>query len=191
MHRREYEGSSGIPYSGKEFEYDLFSQVGTRDEKYLADYRAMQPAENGWLPWHKALELVKKHQPWADPANPSKDFFRELLIAVQEKLSVDTKNDPDAIQAYTAVGTPLDVFHGVDAFIIMTVDGHEEIVTLDATLDSKKIEDGGKADEIVTDLPSVEDDQDGYLEAIDALAERIARRFKDQAPRSSKQAAAE
>lgn len=181
---------SPVPYSGTELEYDLFDAVKTSDPEYLAAYKAMRPAENGYLPWHQAIELAKKFQP-ADPTNPRKEFYRELLIAVQEKLGIDIARNPDAIKAYTAVGTPLDTFHSVDAFLTRTENGRESTVTLDASLRREKIEDGAKADEVITDVPDVEEDEDGYLAAIEMYADRVVKHFRQQKSRQFIDAAAE
>jgi len=161
-------------YRGRELELDLFDRVNTADPRYKAELaRVIKDRESGYVEWPKAIELAKKFQP-APPENPKRDFFRELLIGVQEKLGVDIAKQPDSVRGYTAVGTPLDRFHGVDAFVTYADRGKEYLVTLDATLRPEKIIEGHKADLMITDLPTPEDDEDGYLEAIDAYAGRIA-----------------
>lgn len=173
--------ATGSPerYTGGELEMDLFDRVNVRDAKFLEALRDAGADQKGYLPYRKAMDVTKRFQP-GDPANPKKDYFRELRIAVQEKLGVDVDKEPESVRAYTAVGTPLDKYHGVDAFMTFTEDGREYTVTMDATLRKDKLDDGYKADVMVTDVPSPEDDEDAYLEAIDAIAEKIAERFRDQ-----------
>jgi hypothetical protein len=176
---RRPEKGGEVRYSGTEFEFDLFGQVDTRDPKYRAEL-AKVANETGYVRYKEAVDLAKKHQPW-DPTNPSKDFFRELLIAVQEKLEIDMDDPKDAVRAYTAVGTPLDKYHGVDAFLAHRArDGAEILVTLDATLRPEKQQEGWKADIVVGAIPDVDEDEDAYLEAIEVIAGRIADNFRDR-----------
>ncbi len=172
------ERSGDVRYSGREFEYDLFGQADVRNPEYLeALQRAKKP--DGHITYRDAVTLVKKFQPW-DPTNPSKDFFRELVLALQDKLDIDTGKNPDAVGAYTALKTPLDVLHGVDAFLTVRQGGSESIVTLDATLNKEKQASGHKADFIIgDDFPDANEDEDGYLDAIEKLAGRIASRVKE------------
>ncbi|MEY4722930.1 MAG: hypothetical protein RLZZ324_443 [Candidatus Parcubacteria bacterium] len=174
--RQEVYSGKAEHYSGKEHEFSLFGVVDIKDPAYLADLKAARGQERT-IPFDAALALTKKHQPWSDPANPDTDFFREVLIAVQDKLGLDAKK-ANMLRAYTAVGTPLDILYGTDAFISYSGKGGEEIITIDATLRREKLEQGHKADIIVGELPDAQDDEDGYLAAIDTIADRIAKRFK-------------
>jgi hypothetical protein len=170
-------------YRGRELELDLFDRVNTADPRYRAELaRVIKDRDSGYVERHKAIALVKKFQP-APPENPKKDFFRELLFGVQDKLGVDIRKQPDSIRGYTAVGTPLDRFHGVDAFVTYTDRGQEYLVTLDATLRPEKLAEGHKADLMITDLPTPEEDEDGYLEAVAAYAGRIAELIRTEKER--------
>jgi hypothetical protein len=161
-------------YTGRQHEYALFGEVNVKDPAYLADLaKVIKP--DGYVNFKDAVELVKKHQPY-DPANPKKDFYRELLIAVQDKLGVDPDKQPDAIRVYTAVGTPLDHKHGTDAFITLSEHGRETLVTLDASLRPEKIQEGWKADVMIGEVPDAEND-DAYLDAIDGFAAQISKKL--------------
>lgn len=169
-----------VRYSGTEFEYDLFGQADVRNPEYQKALKAAgADPRTGYLPFGKAVELAQKFQP-GDPTNPKKDYLRELLFAVQEKLDIDPDDEPDSVRAYTAVGTPLDKFHGVDAFISKKGERKDILVTLDATLRPEKINEGWKADLMVGDLPSAEEDEDAYLQAIDDMAEKIAAKIREK-----------
>lgn len=172
---------SPVRYSGREFEYDLFGQADTRNPEYLEALRRVRKPD-GYVTYKDAMDLAKKFQPW-DPDNPNKDFFRELLIAVQDRLGIDTGKTSNFVKVYTALKTPLDEQHGVDAFLAVGREGRESVVTLDATLNREKQASGHKADLIIgDDFPLVEDDEKGYLAAIDALAGRIASRIEKREP---------
>jgi hypothetical protein len=173
---------SDVRYSGTEFEYDMFDQVNVRDPQFREEMARLGAKESGYLPFTKAVELTKKFQP-GDPANPRKDFYRELLIALQEKLGVDPESGD--LKAYTAVGTPLDKFHGVDAFITLNRKGRETMVTMDATLRKEKLDGGWKADVMVGEVPASEENEDAYLDAIGTIADKVANKFKEQPPQAS------
>lgn len=173
---------SGVRYSGTEFEYDMFGEVNVRDPEFRAEMAKLGAKESGYLPYDRSIELAKKFQP-GDPTNPRKDFYRELLIALQEKLGINPESGD--LRAYTAVGTPLDKFHGVDAFVTLGRGGRELTVTMDATLRKEKLEGGWKADVMVGEVPDPEENEDAYLGAIETVADKLASKFKDQLPRAS------
>lgn len=168
---------------GRRFEYEIFDQVRTDDPRYQAEMRA-KANDKGYLPFNDALDIIKKYQP-ADPRNPSKDFLRELRLAVAEKLNLSDE-EADSLFAYTAVGSALDRFHHADAVITQVLNnGREIIVTLDATLNKEKIqsEDRQRSGVIVTELPSPETDEDAYLDAIDGYAEEVVARIHRANPK--------
>ncbi len=172
-----FQGDS-VRYSGREFEFDCFGQVDIRDPRYKADLAKVSKPD-GYVTFRDAVDLVKKHQP-ADPTNPGKDYFRELVMVVQEKMGVDTSREPDRVKGYTAVKTPLDERHKVDAFVTFGYKGRELMVTLDASKRPEKIEEGSKADFVVPPWPTPEDDEDAYLKAVGAMAGQIADNLKNQ-----------
>ncbi len=126
-----------------------------------------------------AAELVKKFQPWPDPTNPQKDFLKELRLSLAEQLDLDDQM-ANNLTMYTAVATPLDVYHGVDAFVEYRLpDGHTLQITLDVTLNEKKINTtGGRANFIVSDIPDISEGQDAYLAAIEKCAQQTAKKNK-------------
>ncbi|MBI4457790.1 hypothetical protein HY633_02405 [Candidatus Uhrbacteria bacterium] len=167
-------------YSGNEFEYDLFGQVDIRDPKYLVELaKATTDKQTGYVPFRQAVDLAKKFQP-GDPTNPKKDFLRELRIELVDKLGLETEKDADAVKVFTAVKTPLDAFHGADAFVTFTKNGKEILVTLDASLRKDKITgiDKSKADVLIGEMPMPEEDEDAYLQAIENVVDKIARQIE-------------
>lgn len=109
-----------------------------------------------WLPWQKAMELARKHQPRAKTA-------AALLLEQELRKEFGT-----AVSYFTAVRSTLDQIHGVDAFI----ECRGVIVTLDFTTNPDK--DSCKAHILVT-----EDD----VTDIHVLAGRVARELKSQLSR--------
>jgi hypothetical protein len=174
----EARGLSGkVRYSGAEHEIDLLGSI-PRDTKMRRLMEKMgADSESGYMPYKKAVELAKHLQP-GDPTNPDKDFLNELRIAVQDALELDP--DDDSLKAFTAVGTPLDKFHGVDGFITLTDGQREHMVTLDATLRQDKLEEGHKADIMIGELPMPEEDEDAYIAAVEALGSQVADRMKEE-----------
>lgn len=167
-------------YTGREFEYDLFDEVNVSDPAFRRELAAaVKDAATGYVTFHKAVELAKKFQP-ADPANPQKDFFRELRIAVADKMGLRTEKEADAVGAYTAIKSPLDIFHGVDAFVSYKPNGKEFIVTLDATMRGDKTEEEVKADVVIKDIPDMKEAEGAYLSKIEAIAEQIVAKIRVQ-----------
>ncbi len=114
---------------------------------------------NGHMRWREAMELVRKNQPAALPITA-----RRLRNRVAERIG-DTVG---TLKFFTAVGTPLDFFHGVDGFF----EFKGVVVTIDVTMNPHK--DSGKADIIV---------QKDDLNDIPELAGRIAREMRSQLSR--------
>lgn len=105
----------------------------------------------GYMKFRASLDFARAHQPRSK---------RQVAAQLEREVS---KRLGGWCDFYTAVRTPLDVYHGVDGFF--ELDGI--VVTVDVTMNSRK--DSCKADVLVcredlADLP--------------ALAGRIAREFK-------------
>lgn len=99
---------------GAEFEWDLFGSVDTKNPKYQAELKkATKPT--GFVFYRDALSLAKKFQP-GDPKNPERGFARDLRIEILDELGLTDEKNMDRLEFYTAVGSPLDQWHGIDAF---------------------------------------------------------------------------
>lgn len=166
-------------YRGREFEADMLGEVDIFDPRFQADLKEIvERVGKRYVPYREALELAKKFQP-GDPKNPKKDFLRELRLAVAEKLGLETTEELERVGAYTAVKSPLDVFHGVDGFIeVKEPNRSAEIITLDLSLNSEKVAQGAKADIVVGDLPDSDDNENAYLQALEDLAEVIVAKIR-------------
>lgn len=163
---------SGPRYLGRELEQDVFGKA-----KWSREFQAALRAnakENGYMTMRDAMDIIRRHYP-EDPTNPAKDFARELRIAIIEALNLSDE-EADNLKFYNAINTPLDIFHGTDAWIeYADPQTHRRSqVTLDATLNTGKIAEGHKADVIITEVESVEENEEKYLSDIEKYAQEIA-----------------
>ena len=108
------------------------------------------PSGQGYLPYREAMALARRHPAW-DPSDPDPRPANDLHFWLCEELGVE---DFSRVRLYSALGTPFDIFHGVDLWV--EVDG--QVVTIDLTANENKdyhkadvvvhpedLEDGGKA----------------------------------------------
>lgn len=86
-------------YTGRLFEYEV-----------LAVCQAPWDGHS-YVPFQKALRLVKTHQPW-DPTDPSTRAGEDLHCQVALALGLE---DFSELSFFSALGSPLDLFHGIDA----------------------------------------------------------------------------
>ena len=161
-------------YFGRELETDIFGKPKFATEYSAALKRYARDSKNGFLPYEVAQQLIREFY-LDDPTDPSKEFAKDLRLEVCERFELDD-DEADAVKFYSAVGTPLDLFHGVDAWMEIDLGDdrrgrfHVE-VTLDATLNASKLREGHKADVIVGDVPAP--DSKDYLDWVNRSAEEI------------------
>lgn len=162
-------------YSGRLSESDMFGDFKTTP----AGVKAFKDEVNaqGYLTRDRAIELIRKHTQ-EDPTNPMKPFARELRLAVAEELGLESDADLDNLRFYSAVGTPLDVFHGVDGWIEFRPEGGTpRIVTIDVTLDPAKLE--HKADVIVHEVPDPSENEKRFLKFVyEEYAPKVAEKLR-------------
>ena len=112
---------------------------------------------------------------------PSAPLLRDIKEALIDQWNLSDK-EADELKLYTAVGSPLDFFHAVDAFI----EYKGEIITLDLTLRPESDTDGKRADVIISgELPSPDDPttEDAYIKRVDDISSDIAAEYiAKQAP---------
>ncbi|MBI4435222.1 hypothetical protein HY630_00980 [Candidatus Uhrbacteria bacterium] len=161
-------------YSGRLNERDVLGEFKPTPEGLKA-FRA-EANERGYIARGRAIELVRKFTK-EDPTNPRQPFAKELRLAIIDELGLEDDKDLDRIRFYSAVGTPLDVFHGVDGWVEFVPEvGTPQMVTLDATMDPEKIE--HKADIIVQQFPDPEEDEKAFFEAVEGHAADVAKRLR-------------
>ncbi|GEM_PF-902644 len=183
--RRDYHNmsrnfeSKSFEQTGDIFEWQYIGQIDTKNPEYqkaLEDVRHSESRagmEDGYIRFRKAIDLAKKFQPY-DPVNPDKHFARDIRIAVQDLLGLKTEEEMDRVKFYTAVGSPLDKFHSVDAFIEYTDENGETVrATFDLTVNPNKK--GYKTDIVVQaqDLPDPNLNNEEYIAAVEEYAKKI------------------
>jgi len=181
--------------SGKIYEAEALGS-GVAQSRWFDRARELGANEKGFLPFEKAVELAREFQP-GDPTNPTTDFPNDLRLAIIERLEergLLEANKEDSVKFYSAIGMPLDIYHGVDAFIeVADNEGDIYRVTLDETTNPKKLSEGYKANLVFAPPPDAVQDQDAYLAEVDRLADDVmnffARDMKRAAIGGARQAA--
>lgn len=127
-------------YGGKLIEHELLGD--TKKEK--AVFGELHSIES-YMKHREAVEFVKSHQR-GDPFNPSRFFPKSLVDGIKKDQEIGL-SPGDQIAFYTAINSPLDRYHGVDAFFELKVGTKTVIVTIDVTTNPSK--DRYKADVIL------------------------------------------
>lgn len=127
--------------------------------------------ERTYLTYRQAMEAVKKMQPF-DPSDPDPPFANDLHTTVAERLGLA---DYSQLGFFTALGSHLDFFHGVDAFFELRPEKGRKIeVTLDIT--KNPLKDVGRADVLIS-MPDEgldpKDDRKMYLKKLEETAKKI------------------
>lgn len=176
--------SNLLERSGRIYEHNLFGEVKTDSPSYKEEIRKCKPDSSGYIPFKCALEVVKKFQP-GDPVNPSHEFANTIRIAVIDELGIEDPEQMEKIRFYTAVGSPLDHWHGVDAFIEVDFgNGKKEISTFNSSLRQDRAVEDIKADILVGSLPDPEESEKEYWKKIEEIAKKAAEKIR---PRVQKQ----
>lgn len=119
-----YRNKPGIQ-EGKDLEKGIFGSTNAEFES--ASY----------VPYKEAMQVVLESDP-----GPLSDSISELKSKVFNNISPES----GYIRVRSALGTPLDIYHGVDA--VMEYEG--KIATIDVTSNPEKIVSGAKADIILS-----------------------------------------
>ena len=171
---------SKFEQTGDIFEWQFIGQVDTKNPEYQKALQEAQKEEekeglkNDYIRFKKAVELAKKFQPY-DPANPDKPFARDIRIALQELLKLTSDEEMDRVKFYTASGTPLDKFHGVDAFIEYEESPQKDPyrATFDFTINPQKQAYKSGIVVIGEDLPDPKLNPKEYLQKIEEFAAKV------------------
>lgn len=138
-------------YTGKLLEQEILLQTKAKwDGEYVSFQRSM--------------EMVKESQSW-DPTDPSSVAGNDLHALIVEEL----EEDYSSVKLFSALESPLDFFHGVDAF----VEWRNAVVTIDITANPCK--DSYKADIILYIDDIYKEDGKVNLLALRRVAQEIKR----------------
>ena len=168
---------------GAEFEWDIFGSVDRNNPAYQKELQKIAKP-NGFVFYRDALKLAKNFQP-GDPRNPDRGFARDLRIEILDELGLTDEKDMDRLEFFTAVGSPLDKWHGVDGFFELKQKfGASLRVTIDAaTVDEhEKIARGQnlKADILISAKELHLDNENKLGEDLKRTAKQIVAVFKSQ-----------
>lgn len=136
-------------YTGGIVEEELLGSIDKK--KYFEKY----PDISTYTTYRAAVEYVKDTQ-WGDPENPSKFFPRDLLRTLRKDEALTVRVPAATYRYFTAIGSHLDRWHGVDAFIEVEYNNptNESVIirtTIDVTRGPHK-ESGYKSD-LVVEVP--------------------------------------
>lgn len=152
---------------GKLIEQELLGS--TKKEKM--QFGQVHELETEYLGYRPAMEYVKSHQR-GDPYRPNRFFPKNLYESLRGDSELNI-NDEKQLAYYTAVGSALDRFHGVDAFFEYRSEKGKTIrVTIDVTTNPSK--DNYKAD-VVLSIPSggIDPSDENYRDLIEEYAHQI------------------
>lgn len=161
---------------GKVYEGRVAGTFSPNDARAYRDAiekeKARLAAGEGRFTREDGFRLVREHY-GGDPTEPQKEIARDLRLEVIDVLEL-SEDESERLKFYTAVDTPLDEYHGVDAWIeYETPEGERVIVTLDITLNPEKLANGGKADVLIGHISSPQLNESEYLDEINEYAQKI------------------
>jgi len=94
--------------------------------------KAMVRWDGEYRPYREAMDEVRRFQP-GDPSDPECRFANDFHAMVALELGLE---DWSELKFYTAVGSPLDFYHGVDGFFEFC----GKVVTIDGTTNPEKLD---------------------------------------------------
>ena len=118
------------------------------------------------------MEIVRRCQPWENFSDPDPRFANDLHAKIADLLGL---GDYKILKFYTAVGSHLDKFHGIDAFFEYDCGDKTITITLDVTINPRKGEEY-KADVVFyfpADGLDPKIDKKEYLEKIGKVAQSV------------------
>lgn len=173
--------------SGKVSEYFALGEI-RQTEAYLKELKRVAN-ERGYVSWENSFKLVRKFSPY-NPTHPhQKPFLSDLRIALIDELGITAEKDMDRVKIYTAVGSPLDFWHGTD-LVIEVEDGNgrtSKIIGFDVfdahegseIAEKRKHVHDKKADIVIfmKDVPDAEDGKE-YIAKMGEIAKKAAEVLK-------------
>ncbi len=141
----------GTGYTGRLFEKEVLATC-------LLHWKQGQAYDG----FQKSMWLVMMCQPW-DPSDPSTRAGNDLHCQVALALGLE---DWGELRFFSALGSPLDRFHGIDGFF----EWRGTVVSIDLTTDPKKVE--YKADIVIHDT----DEDDSWMTIAGEIAHLLRRR---------------
>lgn len=141
----------GDGYTGGSFEYELFGYCGVSWQ------------DTGYLSYEESMKIVKSSQPW-NPMDPKCRLANNFHYAVTQALGLE---DCSELKFYTAVGSALDRYHGIDCLF----EFHGIVVTIDVTINRYK--NNCRAD-VLVNFNSGINEEGSYLDVIRQASREVA-----------------
>ena len=176
----------GLERSGKLYEHFLFGDIttGPNSQKYLEAVKKCTEhlrgtAKPGYIPFQEALCIVYEAQR-ENPRCPQRRFMKDLHDLLSQQLNMSARRNA-TLSIYSAIGSPLDHLHGIDAVVeFMPYKEEQEVrrVTLDASFryQEKKEDKAYKADVLVGKL-DLEEDPREYKKSLEHISNQIVARL--------------
>lgn len=141
-----------------------------RNDETDEEYKKRREDFAAYKERHLTFADVKDNQPDKLP-----DFARYLEDAVLYDLYPDEDEDSDKVKVYTAIGSALDHWHGIDGFVEINDKYFNKRITFDITLEGQKEQ--PKAD-LVINIPrdgiNIKKDRGEFMKQVNKAAEDIA-----------------
>lgn len=157
--------------TGGEHERDTFGALKLK-KQFSAGERGVE-----YLPYDEAIRYVKERTE-QDPENPAGEFANDLRLELMDMIEGELKGN-GKLAVYATNGTPIDRFHGVDAFVEYTEAGNKGVAraTLDVTVNTAKGTEY-KADIVFTAPPEPEAEE--YLDYVADIAKQVLEVLRPQ-----------
>jgi len=152
--------------------------TGRLGEEHLLGLPKIEKKRGGeipYIPYRQSFEMTKRLAAF-DPSDPEPQFANDLHATIAEMLGLDNY---ELLRYYSALRTPLDIYHSVDAFFELDSGTGDTVkITIDLTFNPQKEQ--YKADIIlfVDKNLDIEENRQGYLELINRSASEIASALK-------------
>lgn len=173
----------GLERSGKLYEHFLFGDItaGKNHERYVQAIKKCvrhpygEQGSSGYISYQEAL-CVAREAHRENPQRPQRKFMKDLYLRLTERVDASLLGN-GVLEIYSAVGSPLDHFHGVDAFVefrLLKNVGEPKLVTLDASLrGEEKLKDQTHRADIVVPHIDLEENPYEYDRELERIADQV------------------
>lgn len=126
------------------------------------------------------VESLPEHQnDGGNAARSEKPMMKDLRVAVAEALELVSDEDKKRVRVYSAVGTPVDAYLGIDGFVKVLDRARVEppvYITFDYTIRADK--DKARADVLIKELPNPDLEKEKYKVAVGEVRDNIVLQYR-------------
>lgn len=178
----EAEAIGAIDTANPEYQKKAAKWLGSSEPllKKLREHRISQREKDALFNtgfWF--VESLPEHQNGESAVRSEKPMMRDLRAAVAEALELVSDEDKKRVRIYSAVGTPVDVYLGIDGFIKIVDRARAEpplYVTFDYTIRSDK--DKARADVLIKELPNPDLEKEKYKAAVGEVRDSVILQYR-------------